>query len=116
MRHLGHLVNQLDVSMSFCKLMVWLMYGNIKIQHRGNILFLSAAHRIYSRIDLIFIDKRMLPLLEHVKHVISDHSPVLTTLCFLITCHHEVMWRFNSRLLTDEKFVDFLSNQIDLLF
>ncbi len=82
-----------------------------KIQHRGNILFLSAAHQIYSRIDLIFIDKRMLPLLEHVKHVISDHSPV-----FPDNMPSRGMWRFNSRLLTDEEFVDFLSNQIDYFF
>jgi len=60
----GHLVNQLDVSMSFCKLLVCLMNGNIKKQNQCNILFFLAAHQIYSRIDFIFINNRMLPLLR----------------------------------------------------
>jgi len=46
----GHLVNQLDVSMSFCKLLVCLMNGNIKKQNQCNILFFLSAHQIYSRI------------------------------------------------------------------
>lgn len=81
--------------------------------------FFSAAHQVYSRIDFIFIDKRMLPLLrtcEYTGIVISDHSPVLMTLCFPDNMPSQGMWRFNSGLLADEKFVDFLSNQIDYFF
>lgn len=61
----------------------------------------------------------MLPILKSCEYtgiVISNHSPVLMTLCFPSNIPPRGMWRFNSRLLADEKFVDFLDNQIDYFF
>lgn len=77
--------------------------------------FFSSAHQTYSRIDLIFIDKRMLPMLrscEYAGIVISEHSPVCVTLNFPDNILPRHIWRLNSRLLADEDFVAFISKQI----
>lgn len=45
--------------------------------------------------------------------VISDHSPVTMELWLQVRRPIQCNWRFNTSLLSDETFVDFISTQID---
>uniref|UniRef100_A0A3P9H232 Reverse transcriptase domain-containing protein n=1 Tax=Oryzias latipes TaxID=8090 RepID=A0A3P9H232_ORYLA len=81
--------------------------------------FFSPVHRTYSRIDNIFIDKRLLSLVRKCEYqaiVISDHAPLLMTLRIPTSCNSYRPWRFNNTLLSDEKFTKFISSEITFFF
>lgn len=46
--------------------------------------------------------------------VISDHSSVTMNVLFKGRIHAQTPWRLNTRLLSDENFVECISNQIDI--
>lgn len=78
--------------------------------------FFSPVDNSYSRIDYFLLDKKLLPLLRSSDYegiVISDHSPVIMTLCFPDNEVPQRTWRLNPHLLSDEDFVNFLAVQID---
>ena len=78
--------------------------------------FFSHVHHSFSRIYYFLLDNRFLHSVQSCSYdtiLISDHAP--TTLELYIqerdrTCPP---WRLNTRLLSDEDFVKFVSNQID---
>lgn len=77
--------------------------------------FFSPVHGSYSRIDYFFADKRLLPIIHKCEYqaiVISDHAPLLMTLCIPTSATNYRPWRFNSLLLSDEKFVQFISTEM----
>ncbi|KAJ0022349.1 hypothetical protein NQD34_009839 [Periophthalmus magnuspinnatus] len=78
--------------------------------------FFSPVHQSYSRIDYFLIDQKLLPLVTHIDYdsiVISDHAPVILKLTFPENVASPFSWRLNSRLLSDQKFVEFINTQID---
>lgn len=79
--------------------------------------FFSNVHKTYSRIDYFFLDKKLLPLVtdcDYKAMVISDHSPVALSLRIPnVNCNYRP-WRFNSLLLADEEFKNFIRSQIEL--
>lgn len=80
--------------------------------------FFSSVQQSYSRIVLIFMDKRMFTVLksgEYTGIIISDHSPISMRLCFPNNRYSKCMWRLNPRQLAGEEFVTFVSSQIDFL-
>ncbi|KAA0701525.1 LINE-1 reverse transcriptase -like protein [Triplophysa tibetana] len=78
--------------------------------------FFSHVHHSFSRIDYFLLDNLFLHSVQSCSYeaiLISDHAP--TTLELFIqergrTCPP---WRLNTRLLSNEDFVKFVSNQID---
>lgn len=79
--------------------------------------FFSPAHQSYSRIDYFLLDKKLLNILNSIVYesiVISDHSPVVMSLCFPDCVHTHRTWRLNTSLLSDEEFIKFVSTNIDV--
>lgn len=81
--------------------------------------FFSPVHRTFTRIDYLLLDNRFLPCLtstscSYEPMVISDHSPVVLNIRFKGLVRSRYPWRINTSLLSDEKFVDMISRQIDL--
>lgn len=79
--------------------------------------FFSHVHQSYSRIDHFLIDDALLPLFRSITYdaiVISDHGPVNMVLSFPGQVPSQLVWRLNPRWLSDEGFVTYLSNQIDV--
>lgn len=78
--------------------------------------FFSNIHHTFTRIDYFLIDNRIIPKIKSTSYeaiVISDHAPVIMTANFTEICSNHIPWRFNNRLLTNDNFVDFISQQID---
>uniref|UniRef100_A0A3Q1EXS2 Reverse transcriptase domain-containing protein n=1 Tax=Acanthochromis polyacanthus TaxID=80966 RepID=A0A3Q1EXS2_9TELE len=83
---------------------------------RQEYTFFSPVHHTYTRIDYFLLDRRLIPNIRSCSHgaiVISDHSP-LTLDLVLGGPRPSKPWRFNTRLLSDEKFVTFVTSKIDL--
>lgn len=77
--------------------------------------FFSPVHGTYSRIDYFFIDKSLLSLITECEYrpiIISDHAPLLMTLCIPISQANYHPWRLNTLLLADENFNKFISSEI----
>lgn len=77
--------------------------------------FYSPVHKTYSRIDYLFLDSQLLPLIRECEYqaiVISGHAPLLMTLCIPTTHSSYRPWRFNALLLSDSGFVKFISTEI----
>lgn len=78
--------------------------------------FFSPVYQTYSRIDYFFVDKKLLSKVRSCTYsgiVISDHSPLLLELSFPNQkCMYS--WRLNPLLLSDESFVKYISEQIDI--
>lgn len=80
--------------------------------------FFSPVHGTYSHIDYFF---RLGPLpivskFEYQAIVISDHAPVLMTLCIPTSHTNNHPWGLNTLLLSDEGFVNFISAEITSFF
>jgi len=78
--------------------------------------FFSQAHQSYSRIDYFFIDSSLISKVKSVSYhaiVISDHAPLNVDIQFSVQPRYSSLWRLNTLLLSDEKFIDFISNSID---
>ncbi len=79
--------------------------------------FFSPVHQTYSRIDYFFLDKNLLPLISYCEYcaiVISDHAPLLMTMCIPVTYDRYCPWRLNTLLLSDETFVNSISSKIKI--
>lgn len=79
--------------------------------------FFSNMHHTFTRIDYFLLDNRFLPALHSCTYnpiVISDHSPVTLELKWKGHTKPRPPWRFNTRLLSDDKFVKFMSTNIDV--
>lgn len=75
--------------------------------------FFSSVHHTYSRIDYFLVNNQLLPYVsacEYQPIVISDHSPMMLSLLLPGLTPSCKQWRFNSTLLSDEKFVKFIEN------
>lgn len=80
--------------------------------------FFSHVHHTYTRIDFFLIDIRLLSKVKACDYhtiAISDHSPVSLDLELLCQSRFK-FWRFNSILLTEEDYKQFLKNQLSLYF
>lgn len=79
--------------------------------------FFSHAHRSYSRIDYFFTDNKFTSFAQKCEYqpiVVSDHAPLLIEFNIPGAGAQRTHWRFNSLLLSDDSFVEFMSSQISL--
>lgn len=77
--------------------------------------FFSHAHHTNTRIDHFFVDDRIVPQISSCDYqtiVISDHAPLVMSVTFPGIPVPTRRWRFNSTLLSDDKFVTFMEEQI----
>ncbi len=66
---------------------------------------------------IFFLDKALLPLVSYSEYsaiVISDHAPHSLNLNFTHIKGRTNQWRFDSGLLTDEQFCEYISHNIDV--
>lgn len=73
-------------------------------------------HHSYSRIDYFFIDRTLNSCVSSSDYsgiVISDHSPLLLDIQLSTYKRSTPPWRFNSLLLADKEFCEFISRSID---
>ena len=79
--------------------------------------FFSNVHKTYSRIDYLFLDKKLLPFTTDCDYkaiVISDHSPLTLSLQIPnVNCNYRP-WRLNTMLLAEEEFTNYIRSQIDI--
>ncbi len=79
--------------------------------------FFSSAHHSYSRIDYFLLDEQLIPILKSIEYettVISDHCPVVMGISFPDNIVPQQTWRFNPHLLSNQDFVEYISNHIYL--
>lgn len=79
--------------------------------------FFSPVHHTFTRIDFFLLDSRMLSSISSCQYdaiVITDHAPISMNIRFKVPTTKHVPWRLNTRLLLNEEFVKFVSEQIDL--
>ena len=79
--------------------------------------FFSNMHHTFTRIDYFLVDNRLLPAVHSCTYnpiVISDHGPVTLELNWKGHIKPRPPWRFNTRLLSDDDFVKFMSTNIDV--
>lgn len=77
--------------------------------------FFSNVHHTYSRIDYFLLDNRLLPKVKAISYnsiVISDHGAVVLDLNIPNRPPINRIWRLNPLLLSDDIFVELISNQI----
>uniref|UniRef100_A0A674MN32 Endonuclease/exonuclease/phosphatase domain-containing protein n=1 Tax=Takifugu rubripes TaxID=31033 RepID=A0A674MN32_TAKRU len=87
--------------------------------HTKAFSFFSHVHRSYSRIYFFLLDNRLLDNIQSCEYhsiVISDHSPITLNINLSQDKLPTKPWRFNSHLLSEPKFKDYLTNQIQLFF
>lgn len=81
--------------------------------------FFSSVHHTYSRIDFFLLDIRLLSNIvttEYHSIAISDHAPISLDLN-MFTCPQPFRsWRFNSALLAEDGYKQFVQSQIALFF
>lgn len=68
--------------------------------------FYSSVHKTYSHIDYFFLDSKLLPIVTECDYqaiVISDHAPLLTTLCIPTKYSNYRPCRFNTLLPSGTK-------------
>ncbi|KAI5085645.1 hypothetical protein C0J45_2327, partial [Silurus meridionalis] len=96
------------------------LYGITEVWHLLNphsrvFSFFSTAHHTYTRIDYFFIDSKFIPSVKSSSYesiIISDHAPVTLELA-LPGCYRSLYpWKINVLLLSDNHFVQFLSEKI----
>lgn len=78
--------------------------------------FFSKVHHSYSRIDYFFIDRALNSCVvssDYLSIIISDHAPLLLDIEFGAYKCGFPFWRFNSLLLADKEFCDFICNTIE---
>lgn len=87
-----------------------------RIQHptQKDYSFFSHVHKSYSRIDYFLVDTQLIPHVTNAKYhniLISDHSP-LTMSINLSLPKQTYSWRFNPSLLSDDKFIKYITSQL----
>ena len=91
---------------------VWRYFNPSKREYS----FFSHVHHTFTRIDFFFVDDRLLPSISACKYdaiVLSDHAPISMNVYFKNRPTARTPWRLNTRLLLNEDFVNFVSQQID---
>lgn len=81
--------------------------------------FFSHVHHTFTRIDYFFIDNELIPLARSCAYqgiVISDHAPVVLSLALPDLPQVKKHCRFNSTLLSDNDFVNFMKEHISFFF
>ena len=81
--------------------------------------FFSHVHHSYSRIDFFLLDNKLLHNIlscDYHSIVISDHAPTSIDVNFPRGRPPTKTWRFNSHLLSEPKFKDFLTTHIQIFF
>lgn len=81
--------------------------------------FFSHVHHSYSRIDFFLLDVRLLAKIVSTDYhtiAISDHAPVSIDLALPFRSARIKQWRFNSVLLAEETYREFLHSQLSLFF
>lgn len=81
--------------------------------------FLSHVHHTFTRREYFLVDIRVLPSVRSCSYepiVISDHSPVTMCIQFKGMVRAQTPWSLNTRVLSNENFVEFISNQIVIFF
>lgn len=92
----------------------YLIHGVFYIRTVNNTLFFSNVHQTFTHI--FFINNNLLPSVQSVTCnpiVISDHAPISLTIGFDGLNSTRPPWRFNTRLLSRDDFVQSISNQIN---
>lgn len=78
--------------------------------------FYSHVHQTFSRIDYFFVDAKLVPKVTNVSYhpiIVSDHSPVSIDVQISSGPRYPTQWRFNTSLLSDEKFHKFITSAIE---
>lgn len=78
--------------------------------------FYSHVHQTFSRIDYFFVDAKLMPKVTNVLYhpiIVSDHSPVSIDVQISPGPQYPTRWRFNTSLLSDDKFHKFIVCAID---
>lgn len=81
--------------------------------------FHSQVHNIYTRIDYLILDGKLMPKVCTAKYhniVISDHSPVTFSIKIDNMEKPQRNWRLNSPLLTNKVFINHLKRDIKMFF
>ena len=81
--------------------------------------FFSHRHHTYSRIDFFLLDNRLLSKViscEYHSMVISDHAPTSVVISLPRSYTPSRQWRFNSQMLSDDAFKEFLTTNIGVFF
>ena len=81
--------------------------------------FSSHPHHTYSRIDFFLMDDRLLSKVKSCEYhsiVISDHAPISMEVNLPRSYVPSRQWRFNSPMLPDSTFKDFLAGEIAIFF
>lgn len=81
--------------------------------------FFSHVHHSYSQIDFFLLDVRLLSKIittEYHSIAISDHAPTSLNLALFTRLQPLRPWRFNSVLLAEEHYKQFLQSQITMFF
>lgn len=81
--------------------------------------FFSHVHHSYSQIDFFLLDVRLLSKIvttEYHSIVISDHAPTSLDLTVFARPHPLRPWRFNSVLLAEDRYKQFVHSQIIMFF
>ena len=78
--------------------------------------FYSHVHQTFSRIDYFFVDAKLMPKVTNASYhpiIVSDHSPVSIDVQISSGPHYPTQWRFNTSLLSYDKFHKFIASAID---
>lgn len=78
--------------------------------------FYSHVRQTFSHIHYYFIDANLMPSVTDVAYhsiIISDHAPVSIDIKFSQGPRYPTQWRFNTLLLADGKFHEFITNVTD---
>ena len=78
--------------------------------------FYSHVHQTFSRIDYFFVDARLLAKVTDTLYhpiIISDHAPLSLDIQISPGSQHSTQWRFNTSLLSDDKFKAFIKSAIE---
>lgn len=73
-------------------------------------------HQSFSWIDYYLIDSKLIPNVLTVNYhpiVISDHAPLSLDIQFSSQPRYPTPWRFNTLLLSDDKFNKFIAAKVD---
>lgn len=91
----------------------------IKFPSSKTFSFFSHVHHTYSRIDFLLLDNKLLHNVlscDYHSIVIFDHAPTSVEIRFPHGKLLSKFWRFDTHLLSEPKFKDFLTIQIQFFF
>lgn len=84
--------------------------------NRRQYSFYSHVDQTFSRIDYFPVDARLMPKVTDVSYhpiIVSDHAPISLDVRFSPGPLYPTHWRFNTALLSDNKFHKFITSAIE---